>query len=290
MCTTSSRVRIRSSRTNGALSRGPKTAAGKLRSSGNRCTHGLFSKRVVLKSESQQEFDDLRRQFIAKFHPQNDLELGWIEEMAAAKWRSRRIWITETRLLTEAMDALDADGLLETPMDATDRLTAAFSKLARENSAFQQLPRLEGRYQRQYSRALDAFIAAQNQRSNPLNETLINHDSAEPTEMHTKNEDSNLLNETLLNETPPHETSITANRPSVDLSSSDTVPAPAELSAAELTRGYRTAWQFGRIKRTGDRLRNQPSPGPTGLLLAVRRPGNSRASPFRTVCTPAQVL
>ena len=84
-----SRVRIRSSRANGALSRGPKTAEGKLRSAGNRCTHGLYSKRVVLKSESQQEFDDLREQYIAELHPQNALEFALILQMAAARWRIR---------------------------------------------------------------------------------------------------------------------------------------------------------------------------------------------------------
>ncbi len=189
-----SRIRIRSSRANGALSRGPKTAEGKLRAAGNRVAHGLYSNRVVLKSESQQEFDELRRQFIAKLSPQNDRESALIEEMAAAKWRSRRIWITETRLLTEAMDAVDPARLL----DPIGRFSAAFSKLACEDSAFQQLPRLEGRYQRQYDRALQAFQAAQNEHSNPLNETLISRDAVQPTQTHPKKEDSNLLNETVI--------------------------------------------------------------------------------------------
>src|ERR1700680_1167154 len=94
-----SRVRIRSSRANGALSRGPKTAAGRLRSAGNRCTHGLYSNRVVLKNESQQEFDAPLKEYIAALHPQNYLELGAIQATVAAPWCLDRPRTIETRLL-----------------------------------------------------------------------------------------------------------------------------------------------------------------------------------------------
>ena len=43
-----------------ALSHGPKTPTGKLRSAGNRVTHGLYYVQVILKSGTQQEFDTLR--------------------------------------------------------------------------------------------------------------------------------------------------------------------------------------------------------------------------------------
>src|SRR5579864_3154180 len=102
-----SRVRIRSSRANGALSRGPKTPEGKLRSAGNRCTHGLYSNRVVLKSESQEEFDAFLQQYIDRFHPQNSLEFIAARQMAAARWCMRRTWAAETRMLEDAMNALD---------------------------------------------------------------------------------------------------------------------------------------------------------------------------------------
>lgn len=47
-----------------ALSHGPKTAEGKLRAAGNRVTHRLYSRRMVLKTESQQDFDALLRKQI----------------------------------------------------------------------------------------------------------------------------------------------------------------------------------------------------------------------------------
>ena len=88
---TTSPVRLRSSRANGALSRGPKTAAGKLRSTGNRCTHGLYSKRLVLKTESQEEFDTLHQQFIADVNPRTSLESIAVRDWAIAT-PDRHVW------------------------------------------------------------------------------------------------------------------------------------------------------------------------------------------------------
>src|SRR5579863_2234033 len=99
MATASSRVRIRSSRANGALSRGPKTPEGKLRAAGNRCTHGHYSKRVVLKSESQELFDALHAELTAEYQPQNAAESNAVKEMVIALWRVFRAMGTQTRLL-----------------------------------------------------------------------------------------------------------------------------------------------------------------------------------------------
>ena len=76
-----------SSRANGALSKGPITPAGKSRSSKNAIRHGLMAKCVVLDSESREGFDSMHSEFVARFAPTDNVELGLVEEMFSAFWR-----------------------------------------------------------------------------------------------------------------------------------------------------------------------------------------------------------
>jgi hypothetical protein len=107
----SSLKRILSSRANGARSRGPTSPAGKQASSANAIRHGLLAKCVVLSNECRENFDALLDQHIERFSPIDDVELGVVEEMAAAFWRMRRAWAIATR----------------EPGDAIGRITAAFT-------------------------------------------------------------------------------------------------------------------------------------------------------------------
>jgi len=157
-----SRVRLRSSRANGALSRGPKTAEGKLRSAGNRCTHGLYSNRVVLKHESQALFDKFEQKYIQAMTPQNDLELSAVRVMAAARWRLIRIRFTETVMLNDAIGALDPS--ISDPMA---RIAQAFSTLS-DDPGFTILSPMEYRYSRQYHQAFQILREARARSCQPL--------------------------------------------------------------------------------------------------------------------------
>lgn len=52
----SSQRRIQASRTNGALSRGPKTPKGKARSAGHNLRYGILAQTLVLEGESREAF------------------------------------------------------------------------------------------------------------------------------------------------------------------------------------------------------------------------------------------
>ena len=78
-------------RINGAKSNGPITAEGKAISSQNSLKHGLSSSRVVLPHESQEDYDKLEASLINRFKPADELESDLVQEMAAARWRLRRI-------------------------------------------------------------------------------------------------------------------------------------------------------------------------------------------------------
>jgi hypothetical protein len=142
----SSLRRILASRSNGARSTGPKTPEGKRRSSRNALRHGLLAKCIVLSDESPEAFHTLVAEHLARFAPAGGVELGMVEEMAAALWRLRRAWAIETRLL-------DGASASQPPADPLSRIAAAFSELA-SSPQFALLNRYESRLHCMYQRAL----------------------------------------------------------------------------------------------------------------------------------------
>jgi len=91
----SSQKRIEASRRNGALSRGPKTEAGKRRSSANSTKHGLTAKLVVTSEESEAGFIEALQGFLDKFKPRDPVEQDLVEQMAISHWRLRRAFRIE---------------------------------------------------------------------------------------------------------------------------------------------------------------------------------------------------
>ena len=86
-----SQKRILAARTNGALSRGPKTPEGKARSR-NAVRSRRLTDGVVLGQESREAFQELFNFHVDCFSPLDDVEMGMVEEMASAYWRLRRNW------------------------------------------------------------------------------------------------------------------------------------------------------------------------------------------------------
>jgi hypothetical protein len=147
----SSQERKTASRANGARSKGPITPAGKSRSSKNATRHGLFAKCVVLDCESREDFDSLLGDFVARFRPADDVELGLVEEMLSAFWRQRRIWAIETRIMDDAISTQPPDN------DDMSRLTDAFTAVAAQPN-LGLIHRYETRLHRIFQRALANLI------------------------------------------------------------------------------------------------------------------------------------
>ena len=87
---------------------GPRTAEGKAISARNATTHGLFSRDVVLPSlgEDPEGYRQMEQEWIAQLQPRNLLERLYVEKIAAASWRLRRLnrWqaqLFEDETLTE---------------------------------------------------------------------------------------------------------------------------------------------------------------------------------------------
>jgi hypothetical protein len=157
----SSQQKINSARTNGAKSHGPKTEAGRKKSSMNAVKHGLYAESVVLSTESPKEYQEILAAYIQQFQPDGQAEFDLIEEMVAAKWRQRRLWAIESQLVE--LEMLDQKEQLDeeyTSYTEITQLASTYRALAR-SSTLPFLTRHESRLERAYSRALKNLLELQ---------------------------------------------------------------------------------------------------------------------------------
>src|SRR4051794_41818269 len=106
------------SRANGALSRGPATPEGKARSALNGTRHGLAGPFRLLPAEDATAYERLRAALLA---PADAAEEHWVEELAFAAWRLRRL---------RALDAADGTSEPEPQARAEPDETARLPSLA----------------------------------------------------------------------------------------------------------------------------------------------------------------
>jgi len=85
---------------NGANSKhstGPRTAAGKQRSSLNAIRHGLTARTAVLSSEDLAAYQRHCRQFVDEYQPANATETQLVQDLADTSWRLNRIPASKPR-------------------------------------------------------------------------------------------------------------------------------------------------------------------------------------------------
>ncbi len=86
----STQAQVLANQANSQLSTGPKSDAGKANSSKNNFRHGLTGPFVVLPSESQEKFRELRSELLAEHQPTSATEQMLVEDMAEAYWLRKR--------------------------------------------------------------------------------------------------------------------------------------------------------------------------------------------------------
>lgn len=163
-------TRIETSRLNGAKSRGPVTAQGRLKSSRNAVRHGITSQKMfVLQNESPGIFDQLLECCVQRFRPQDALETELVMEIAAARWRLRRLWTVETAMFDNQMDRQDEQLRKEfIDFDEATRQAEAFNALAERSGGLNLLTRYEGRLRRAYERAVNNLLELQQTRKKQI--------------------------------------------------------------------------------------------------------------------------
>jgi hypothetical protein len=124
---------------NALLSTGPRTPAGKKRSSQNALTHGLTSQSPTLATEDPAAYQLHCRQFFDEYQPVTPTETQLTQELADTSWRLNRIPSLEAALLDRAanppteqaridFDIVDAHRALATLGMHYQRLSRQFQK------------------------------------------------------------------------------------------------------------------------------------------------------------------
>jgi hypothetical protein len=167
-------------RQNGAKSQGPVTPEGKAKSSHNSLKHGLTSSRVVLPHESQEAYDKLEASFTNRFRPFDELESELVQEMAAARWRLRRIESMESALFKKAIR--EQEEALGSDAGEGDIQDAAYAEVA-DSKSYRMLVRHAAQLRRAYEKAWRELELIQEQR-------LIHNEDEEDEEDELQNEPS----------------------------------------------------------------------------------------------------
>ena len=94
-----SEEQVAANRENSRLSTGPRTAAGKMKSSMNSLKHGGYSKRLLLSDEQAADLRRLERMYQAHYRPRNEFEIDQVQALTALAWRLRRYGRMETEIL-----------------------------------------------------------------------------------------------------------------------------------------------------------------------------------------------
>ena len=102
--TARSAAKIDLARRNGALSRGPITAAGKARSARNAIRHGLCARIMVLVNGDDTAVAALRAAIVARHRPRGEAERRCVDELVSLAWGQRRLLDLEAAAQTGLVD------------------------------------------------------------------------------------------------------------------------------------------------------------------------------------------
>ena len=92
----SSEKKIKANRLNSKKSTGPKSLAGKRRSSLNSIKHGLTCEKNVAVGENKQEFEDLKKDVLKQFPIFDLISELYVRKIISFEWSIRRYQTIET--------------------------------------------------------------------------------------------------------------------------------------------------------------------------------------------------
>ena len=129
--------RVKANRENAMKSTGPKTAAGKARSSKNAFKHGFSARTSSHCYEDRGRFHERRDAFFLSLNPNDIIEATLVDMMATSTWRLERLIKCDTAIL--AKKAFEAADLFE--VESEDQLRANLRGLSARPHHFASLLR-----------------------------------------------------------------------------------------------------------------------------------------------------
>jgi hypothetical protein len=123
-------------RLNSQHSTGPRTAAGKLRSSLNALTHGLTGRAVLLRTEDSAAHQRHSKEFFDEYDPQTPTEKQLVQELIDTSWRINRVPALEAEVLSRATNPPTPEAAIEFDIVdahlAIDKLALYSHRLSRQ--------------------------------------------------------------------------------------------------------------------------------------------------------------
>jgi hypothetical protein len=148
--------------------------------------HNITAKTLTLTNESTDLFQHMLGAYFDLFQPANQMELDIVCDIAAARWRLRRIWRYQTAMLDVEMDkqAPEFEKRYAT-YDEDMRGAAAFSAVADNSKGYATALRTDVHLTRIYRRAVEDLRRLRG--GNILNENLVLQNEPETADVNPLN-------------------------------------------------------------------------------------------------------
>jgi hypothetical protein len=137
---------------NAQFSTGPKTEAGKQKSSLNALRHGLTGQIVVMPTEDLQAYQLHLKSFTDEYHPEGATEANLVQALADTSWRLNRVAALETNLLTLGV-ASQLNPFSDSPQQVQDAFSIV-AALESQSKALSNLSMHSQRLSRQFERTV----------------------------------------------------------------------------------------------------------------------------------------
>jgi len=165
-------TRTETNRANSQHSTGPRTSAGKQRSSLNALRHGLTGHVIVLPSEDQAAYEHHTRRLFDDLQPKGALEEQLVQSLADTSWRINRIAALETNLLALGIHEQSAN--IDTTHPEAHAALAMAASVREQTRALANLSMHEHRLSRQFERTLKQLREIQAERRDKEKDQMEN--------------------------------------------------------------------------------------------------------------------
>jgi hypothetical protein len=153
-----SEKQLAANRANALKSTGPRTEAGKVRSSRNALRHTALARSVLLRCESADRFRAFVDNFHHEFRPRTATEITLVNTMATARWRLMRLSHVESANIDlEYVRQIDP-AVVPEDYGVSDKAALAYRDVARNSRVLDLVARSEARLQRQFDSALNSLV------------------------------------------------------------------------------------------------------------------------------------